>query len=89
MRRAWTLPEERQLRLAYEGGVPVEDIAARHGRTWYAVKTRIVALGIRRVRSLPRDPADKVELSPSERAIMQAQLLADRVQAQRRARGAA
>lgn len=83
------MPEERQLRLAYEGGVPVEDIAARHGRTWYAVKTRIVALGIRRVRSLPRDPADKVELSPSERAIMQAQLLADRVQAQRRARGAA
>ena len=89
MRRAWTLPEERQLRLAYEGGVPVEEIAARHGRTWYAVKTRIVALGIRRVRSLPRDPADKVELSPSEYAIMVAQVVADRVQAQRRARGAA
>lgn len=83
------MPEERQLRLAYEGGVPVEEIAARHGRTWYAVKTRIVALGIRRVRSLPRDPADKVELSPSEYAIMVAQVVADRVQAQRRARGAA
>lgn len=83
------MPEERQLRLAYEGGVPVAEIAARHGRTWYAVKTRIVALGIRRVRSLPRDPADKVELSPSEYAIMVAQVVADRVQAQRRARGAA
>lgn len=89
MRRAWTLPEERQLRLAYEGGLSIAEIAERHQRTRYAVKTRIVALGMRRIRPSRRDPADKVELSPSEYAIMVAQVVADRVQAQRRARGAA
>ena len=65
------------------------EIAERHQRTRYAVKTRIVALGMRRIRPSRRDPADKVELSPSEYAIMVAQVVADRVQAQRRARGAA
>ena len=44
--KTWEDKEERKLREAYQQGMPIPEIAARHGRTVRAIEARLVKLGL-------------------------------------------
>lgn len=44
--RSWTVPEQERLRAEFRAKVPIEAIAARHGRTLCAVEARLQQLGL-------------------------------------------
>lgn len=45
--RSWRTDEETQLLREYDAGLPVAEIARRHGRTTGAIETRLTELGRR------------------------------------------
>lgn len=42
---AWTEEEEARLCAAYDAGTPIREIAERHGRTRFAITSRLVKCG--------------------------------------------
>ena len=49
MGRLWTADEESRLRAEWAQGLPIDDIARRHGRTIGAIQARLVRLGLMEV----------------------------------------
>lgn len=43
--KSWSESEDNELLAAFDGGLPVKDIAAKHGRTLGAIASRLVRLG--------------------------------------------
>ncbi|MFH0810421.1 MAG: hypothetical protein V2A77_08155 [Pseudomonadota bacterium] len=43
--KAWSETEDSELLAAFDGGLPIKEIAARHGRTGGAITSRLIRLG--------------------------------------------
>ena len=59
---AWSAKEQAELLDAFQSGMSVEDIAARHGRTLRAIEARLEKLGL--MSSEQRTTTDRFALNP-------------------------
>ncbi len=46
-RQPWTSPEEQRLLEGVQAGASVPELARAHGRSWAAIRARLLALGVR------------------------------------------